>query len=243
MLIISNARMVAALTGAGVSKESGIPTFRDKDGLWSQYDMERYATLEGLLSNPRAVWEWYRDRYEEVKKAKPNSGHIALAELEGILVEKNQDFAVITQNIDGLHQRAGSQNVIEIHGSLYRARCMECGKVYDMDAVVKGKLPPYCECGGLIRPDVVMFGEPLPQDALERAIYYAQNSDVFLVIGTSAIVYPAASLPHIAKDSGAILIEINPDTTPVTSIADHVIRGTFGKVMPELTQAVKSIVR
>ncbi len=235
---ILNARVIAALTGAGVSKESGIPTFRDSDGLWSQYNLEQYATVEAIFTRPKEVWEWYRDRYNEVKAAEPNPGHRALAKLELFLRGNGKDFAVITQNIDGLHQRAGSENVIEIHGSLYRARCSACGKIYDMEEVVNGPLPPYCDCGGLIRPDVVMFGEPLPEKALDAAVRYAQQADVFMVIGTSAVVYPAASLPYIARDAGALLIEINLSDTPITSIADYVLRGKFGEVMPELTNAV-----
>ncbi len=237
--IILSARTVAALTGAGVSKESGIPTFRDKDGLWSQYDMEKYASIDGLLNDPLSVWKWYRDRYIEARKAQPNIGHKALAELEKILTDKGKDFAVITQNIDGLHRKAGSENVIEIHGSLYRARCMECGKKYSMDEVIDGPLPPYCECGGLIRPDVVFFGEPLPEKEMAQALSYAEKSDVFMVLGTSAVVYPAAMLPYIARDAGAVIIEVNIENTPVSEFANYVLRGKFGDVMVSLLEAVK----
>ncbi len=237
---IISARVIAVLTGAGASKESGIPTFRDKDGLWSQYDMERFASLDGLLADPRSVWKWYRDRYLEAKKAQPNAGHRALAEIEALLRNRGKDFAVITQNIDGLHQKAGSENVIEIHGSLYRAKCMECGKTYAMDDVINGQLPPYCECGGLIRPDVVFFGEPLPEREMEQAIYYAQNADVFITAGTSAVVYPAASLPYIAKDAGSVLVEVNVEDTPLTPLCDFVLRGRFGEVLPRLYNEIKN---
>ncbi len=237
---IKPSKVIVVLTGAGASKESGIPTFRDKDGLWSQYDMERFASLDGLLADPRRVWEWYRDRYLEAKRAQPNPGHKALAEIEALLRNRGKDFAIITQNIDGLHQKAGSENVIEIHGSLYRAKCMECGKTYAMDDVINGSLPPYCECGGLIRPDVVFFGEPLPEREMEMAIYYAQNADVFITAGTSAVVYPAASLPYIAKDAGAVLVEVNVEDTPLTPLCDFVLRGRFGEVLPRLYDEIKN---
>jgi NAD-dependent deacetylase len=238
--VILSAKTVAALTGAGVSKESGIPTFRDRDGLWSQYDMEKYASIQGLLDDPVEVWKWYRDRYMEAKKAQPNRGHIALAELEKILTSKGKDFAVITQNIDGLHRKAGSENVIEIHGSLYRARCMECGRKYPMDELVDGPLPPYCECGGLIRPDVVFFGEPLPDKEMAQALNYAEKSDVFMVLGTSAVVYPAAMLPYIARDAGAVIVEVNIEDTSVTEFANYVLRGEFEQVMPSILKNIKN---
>ena len=244
-IVISNTIIAkgygAALTGAGISKESGIPTFRDKDGLWSKFKPEEFATPEALFKHPKKVWEWYKGRYFDVLKAKPNKGHLALAELGSLL----KLFFVITQNIDRLHQRAGSRNVIELHGNLFQAKCVDCGTIYPMDEAVKqDKMPPKCKrCGGMLRPNVVLFGEPLPEDALDTAIEMASRSYFFLVVGTSASVYPAASLPLIAKRNASVIIEVNPEPTPVTKIADISIRGKAGEILPKLVHEVKKLLR
>ncbi len=213
---------VAVLTGAGISAESGVPTFRGQGGLWKSYRPEELATPQAFRRNPALVWEWYLWRRSIIAKAEPNAGHIALVELERKYAE---NFLLITQNVDGLHQRAGSKRLVELHGNIWRVKCLSCGVVYYDYSVSYTQLPPACkECGGLIRPDVVWFGEALPEDALELAIEWARSCDVFVVIGTSAVVYPAGELPYLAKEHGAKVIEINPESTPVSPIADVIIR-------------------
>lgn len=226
---------VVVLTGAGISAESGIPTFRGKDGLWKKHDPMKLATPEAFGKNPKLVWEWYDWRRQLIAKAKPNEAHLLLADLE----RKLGDLWVVTQNVDGLHQRAGSKKVIELHGNIWKVRCTSCGaEDYDYRAPLP-EIPPKCKsCGGLLRPGVVWFGEPLPMDALQSAYTLAQEADIFMVIGTSAQVYPAAELPFIAKNNGAKLIEINPEETPVTPYADISLRKTASEglkeVIPEL---------
>lgn len=217
------ARMkVAVLTGAGISAESGVPTFRGKDGLWKNFRPEELATPQAFTKNPVLVWEWYLWRRSIIAKAQPNPGHMALVELEERL---GDDFLLITQNVDGLHQKAGSRRLVELHGNIWRVRCLSCGTVYYDESTHYDELPPRCrECGGVLRPDVVWFGESLPQDALQTAYRWASSCHVFVSIGTSALVYPAGELPFIAKEHGAKVIEINPEETPVSSIADVIIR-------------------
>ncbi len=213
---------VVVLTGAGISAESGIPTFRGPDGLWRSYKPEELATPEAFRRDPSLVWEWYLWRRSIIAKAEPNEGHKGLVLLE----ERYKDsFLLLTQNVDGLHQRAGSKRVVELHGNIWRVRCLNCGaRYYDYNTFYE-KLPPSCkECGGLIRPDVVWFGESLPEDALEKAFEGASSCQVFVVIGTSGVVYPAGGLPFLAKRKGAKVIEINTEETPISSIADLVIR-------------------
>ena len=212
---------IRVLTGAGISAESGIPTFRGKDGLWNKYDPMELATPEAFKRDPKLVWEWYDWRRQLIAKAQPNEGHKVLVEME-----KNfPDFWLITQNVDGLHQRAGSKKVIELHGNIWKVRCVSCGKEdYDYRAPLP-EIPPECDsCGGLLRPGVVWFGESLPMDALQRAYELSEDAEVFIVVGTSAQVYPAAELPFVAKRGGAKLIEVNPEETPVTPHADVSIR-------------------
>ncbi len=233
--VVATARHCIVFTGAGISAESGIPTFRGAGGLWERHRPEELATPEAFARDPELVWRWYRWRQEVVYRAEPNPGHRAIAELETIGVVK----AVITQNVDGLHQRAGSRNVVELHGSLWRARCMKCGAVYRLDKPVE-EIPPRCpRCGGLLRPDVVWFGEPLPQDAWERAVELASRSDAVLVVGTSGVVYPAAYIPRIAKDHGAVVVEVNVEESAITPIADFFLRGKAGEVLPRLVEEVK----
>jgi len=226
---LKNARHITALTGAGVSAESGVPTFREaQTGLWSRYDPADLATPEAFQRNPGLVWDWYTWRRELVSQAAPNPAHHALVRL-GRRVPR---LDLITQNVDGLHQRAGSAAVIELHGNLSRIRRMDGVEVHHWDARQK---PPRCpETGQLLRPDVVWFGEMLPARALEAALDSARHCDLFLSIGTSTLVYPAAELPFIALRRRVPVIEINPDRTPLSTQADYTLQGLAGTVLPAL---------
>jgi NAD-dependent deacetylase len=233
--LLRAAKKVSALTGAGVSKESGIPTFREaQTGLWAKYDPEKLATPEGFLNDPPLVWTWYDYRRDLVSQAKPNSGHIALVDLQDIL-----PVTVITQNVDGLHARAGSKDIIELHGSILKFFCFD--KRHTADNVPSGlaEPPPCTICGAMLRPAVVWFGEALPPGAMEQASECMQSSDVVLVIGTSGLVHPAAGLPYLARRAGAKVIEINPDTTPITDIADIFLAGPSGTVLPALVAGLR----
>jgi NAD-dependent deacetylase len=220
---------VCVLTGAGVSAESGVPTFRDaQDGLWAKYRAEDLATPDAFLRDPALIWRWYRWRRELVANAEPNPGHRALARL-GALVPR---LTLVTQNVDNLHQRAGSQDVIEFHGNIFADRCFNDGslQVVDDDSAV-----PLCpDCGGHLRPGVVWFGEAIPDVALDRSFAAAADCDVFLSIGTSAQVYPAAGLADIAGQNGATVIEINPQ--PAMMSASFVLAGKSGEILPELVE-------
>ncbi len=229
---------VVAFTGAGVSAESGIPTFRGRGGLWERFKPEELATPEAFARDPARVWAWYKWRLSLVLSAKPNPAHLALAELErmGLLT------AVITQNVDGLHQAAGSKRVVELHGSLRRARCTRCGFKVRLSRVPEEELPRCPACRGLLRPDVVWFGESLPADAWLEAVELASSCKCMLVIGTSCAVYPAASLPLIAKRGGAALVEVNLEATPLTAIADVSLRGRAGELLPLLVDEVKRLI-
>jgi NAD-dependent deacetylase len=226
---------LAALTGAGVSQESGLRTFRDaQTGLWARYNPADLASPEAFARDPKLVWDWYAWRREALKSARPNAGHYALADME----TRVPDFTLITQNVDGLHRMAGSQNVLELHGNLQRVRCSECNtfaETWDGDA---DSVPRCAVCGGMLRPDVVWFGETLPRSALEAAVEAARACDVFLSIGTSGVVQPAASLAYAAKNRGALLVEINLEPTPLTAKADFFLRGKSGEVLPGLVDAV-----
>ncbi len=234
--ILRKMRRGAALIGAGTSSESGVPTFRGKDGLWNKYRPEDLATPEAFMKNPDLVWEWYKWRIDLVKKTQPNPGHYTLKEFENIFDE----FYTITQNVDNLHQKAGSKNVIELHGNLLRAKCTKCGRIYKEFEFEKGKLPKCPECGGLLRPDVVWFGEMLPMDALRRSFEIARKSEFFFVVGTSAVVYPAARLPFEAKENGALIIEVNIERTPVTAIADFSFMAPAGEILPKILEEIKN---
>jgi len=232
--LIAKSRHCVVFTGAGMSAESGVPTFRGSGGLWERYRPEELATPEAFARDPVLVWKWYKWRQEIVYNARPNPGHYAVAKLEEAGVVK----AVVTQNVDGLHQRAGSKRVIELHGSLWRARCTKCGAVYRLEKPVE-EVPPRCpRCGSLLRPDVVWFGEPLPQEAWEEAVRLMAASDVVIVVGTSGVVYPAAYLPKLAKESGAAVVEINVEESAITPIADVFIGGKAGEVLPRLAEEV-----
>ena len=230
------ARHVVVLTGAGVSAESGVPTFRDaQTGLWADFKPEELATPNAFRRNPRRVWEWYAWRRELVAKIEPNPAHRALAAMEQFFPR----FTLVTQNVDGLHQLAGSRQVIELHGNITRTKCFE------EDVVVTewpdtGDVPPRCpRCGGLLRPDVVWFEESLPEEATAEAFAASKSCDVFLCIGTSSEVYPAAWLPLEALGAGAVVVEINPNTTLLTAKADFVLGGAAGVVLPQLLSELK----
>jgi NAD-dependent deacetylase len=220
---LEEARKVAVLTGAGISKPSGIPTFRDAEGLWKEFNPLEYATPEAYAKDPEKVWAWYAWRIAKVREARPNPAHQALAELERRLLERGGEFLLVTQNVDGLHARAGSRNLVELHGNILRARCEACGHRFPLPEAFTP--PPSCpRCGHRARPDVVWFGEFLPEGAWERAVRAFSEADVALVIGTSAEVEPAASLGRIAYASGAYLVEVNPEPTPLTSLAHLSLR-------------------
>ena len=231
---LRTARHVVVLTGAGVSAESGVPTFRDaQTGLWAQYRPEDLATPEAFQRDPKLVWEWYAWRRAIVEGVQPNPGHFALVELERHVSR----LTLITQNVDGLHQRAGSRAVIELHGNLRRTKCSRENRVIDEWAAT-GEVPPRCpHCGGWLRPDVVWFGEALPSAALQIAIEASRACDLFFSIGTSALVEPAASLARLALTQDAAMVEINPAVTPLTSAAMYVLPGPSGQVLPELIHA------
>jgi NAD-dependent deacetylase len=224
------ARSVAVLTGAGVSAESGVPTFRDADGLWNQYRVQDLATPSAFARDPKLVWDWYNWRRSVLAEVKPNPGHYALAELE----KRIPAFTLITQNVDGLHELARSQNVLRLHGSVWLVRCLACGNEAIDKRIPIPEIPPHCDCGGLLRPAVVWFGEPLPPKIWKAAEAAARSADLFLVIGTSAVVYPAASLAQLAKSSGARVVEINVAETPLTSEIDQFLQGPSGELLPQL---------
>ena len=232
---LRHAQSVAVLTGAGVSAESGVPTFRDaQTGLWAQFNPQELATREAFARNPKLVWEWYAYRRELISDAVPNAGHYALAELE----TRVSQFTLITQNIDDLHARAGSQNIIELHGNIYRYKCFK-ENVRAEKWIDDGQIPPRCpRCGAYLRPDVVWFGESLPPLALDEAFRAARECDVFFSIGTSGVVEPAASLPFLALRRGAIVVEVNPDETPLSESATFVLRAPSGVAMPRLVARV-----
>jgi len=233
---IGEARAIVAFTGAGVSAESGVPTFRGTDGIWSRLKPEELASMNAFMKNPSLVWEWYAHRKKIMSGIVPNPGHHALVRMESLA----PSFAVITQNIDNLHRRAGSRTVYELHGNIERNYCMKCGTPYGSDFEAAASGIPLCPaCGGLVRPDVVWFGEMLPEDEWNASVRAAEGADLFMSVGTSAIVYPAASLPLIAKRSGAHLLEINPEPTPLTPQADEFLQGPSGVLLPLLADAME----
>lgn len=232
---LTAAERVVVLTGAGVSQESGLRTFRDaQTGLWAQYKPEDLASPEAFARDPKLVWDWYTWRREAIKGVRPNPGHYALVEME----KRIPEFTLITQNVDGLHRFAGSKNVLELHGNIQRVRCSQCGAFAeiwgdDSEAV------PGCEiCGGLLRPDVVWFGEELPRAELETAVQASRACQIFFSIGTSGMVQPAASLAYAARNNGSIVVEVNAEPTPLTSKVDFAFHGKSGEILPELIRAV-----
>jgi NAD-dependent deacetylase len=228
-------RHVVVLTGAGVSQESGLRTFRDaQTGLWAQYKPEELASPEAFRRDPKLIWDWYAWRREAVKGVRPNAGHYALVEIEKHVPQ----FTLITQNVDNLHRMAGSRNVLELHGNIQRVRCADCYTFAETWADDSESVP-HCEvCGGLLRPDVVWFGEALPRDQLESAVEAARACDIFFSIGTSGVVQPAASLAFAAHNRGAAVAEVNAEPTPLTPKANYFLQGKSGEILPDLVRAV-----
>jgi NAD-dependent deacetylase len=235
---LAPARRAAALTGAGISIDSGIPPFRGQGGLWERFDPMEIAHIDSFIRNPAMVWKvLVKDLKDIIDRARPNDGHKGLARLEQLGILRS----VITQNIDGLHQMAGNSDVIEFHGTFAWQRCMQCDRRVETSKVDASRLPPRCACSGILRPDAVFFGEMIPTVALWRSQEIASQCDVMLVVGTSAVVQPAASMPVIAKESGAIVIEINPEPTALTgSISDYLIRGKAGDVMNRIISGLEA---
>lgn len=223
------------LTGAGASADSGVPTFREaQTGLWARYDPQQLATPGAFVANPQLVWDWYCWRRELIATAEPNAGHVALA----AIAKLKPELRLVTQNVDGLHQRAGSADVIEFHGNIERNRCFDCERpAADVPASASGP-PPCPHCGGLLRPDVVWFGEAIPSAALEAAFAAAAKAEVYLSVGTSAVVYPAAGLAEVAAAAGATVVEINPTPTPLSASADHVLEGTAAAWLPAIASTL-----
>jgi NAD-dependent deacetylase len=235
--LVKNASKVIALTGAGISVDSGIPDFRSEGGLWERYDSHEYATYESLLKNPEKFWTMGQEIAEVLLKAKPNEAHLQLAELE----KQGKLQAVITQNIDNLHQVAGSTRVVELRGNYLRAYCMDCGTEYIGDEihrrVAAGEIPPKCDkCEGVLKSEAVLFGEPMPEGPMSEAIQLCKETDLMLVIGSSLTIYPAAFLPQLAKNSGAMIILVNLEGSNRTGVADIVLRGRAREIVPKITR-------
>ncbi len=227
---LKQARSVAVLTGAGVSAESGVPTFRGDGGLWKQHRAENLATPQAFARDPKLVWEWYDWRRSVLAEARPNPGHYALVDLE----KRAPAFTLITQNVDGLHELAGSRNVLRLHGSIWTLRCLDCRREREDRSVHLPEIPPRCECGGMLRPGVVWFGEALPPGVWQQAEAASRSADLFLVIGTSAVVYPAAGLASIAKSAGARVVEVNVAETALSNEIDAFLQGPSGELLPRL---------
>jgi len=232
---LRRARRLVVLTGAGVSSESGVPTFRGKNGLWESYRAEELATGQAFEADPALVWRWYDYRRRLIADVEPNPAHHAIARLESAI----EGFSLITQNVDGLHHQAGNSAPVELHGNIWRARCTREGLVKELRENPLREIPPHCpKCGALLRPDVVWYGEPLPSHAYEQADAAARSCDAMLVVGTSAMVRPAASLPLIAKHNGAFVVEVNIALTPISVLIDASLTGRAGEILPELVDRV-----
>ncbi len=230
---IKDIQKIVFVTGAGISQESGIPTFRGKDGLWRNYNVMELATIDAFYKNPKLVWEWYNERRRNIFSARPNLGHKAITELE-----KYAEVVILTQNIDGLHQKAGNTKVLELHGSIVKIKCSVCDFKDEMITEFS-EIPPLCKCGNILRPDVVWFGESLPQDVWQKAIIFSSQCDLMIIAGTSLVVSPANTLPIYAKQNNAILIEINPKKTEMSSEMDLVIRNTSARTLPKFVSMFK----
>ncbi|MEM0359271.1 MAG: NAD-dependent deacylase [Candidatus Hadarchaeales archaeon] len=247
--LLLSSRYAIALTGAGMSTESGIPDFRGPSGIWTKYPEEEaraYLLYPKFLSDPKAYWEEVLSRpspFGDLDSYSPNPGHLALAELEEIGILK----CVITQNIDDLHRKAGNKRVLEYHGNAFKLRCPRCGtrysrKEFDLKGMrERGELPPRCRCGGPLKSDVVYFGEPIPEDVMEESLEEVRKCDLALVCGTSAVVYPFAHLPRLAKEKGALLVEVNLEPTPLTPLSDLSLRGKVGEILPALVKRIKEL--
>jgi NAD-dependent deacetylase len=234
--VLGRAESVCAMSGAGVSAESGVPTFRGKEGLWKKFKPEELANFDSFIRNPELVWEWYSYRRKLISEVNPNPGHIALARMQELV----PDFTLVTQNVDNLHARAGSRNVIELHGNIMRSYCLKCGLFAGEFGQETAAGIPHCEhCGGMLRPDVVWFGELLPQGSFQKAVEAAQRCDLFLCVGTSGIVHPAASIPRIARETGACVVEINPEYTDLSPGMTETLLGPSGAILPALFSIMK----
>jgi len=231
---LKDSRKIVFVTGAGISQESGIPTFRGKDGYWRRYDPMKLASIDAFYDDPKLVWEWYEDRRKNILSVKPNEGHFAISQMEEF-----KDVVILTQNIDGLHQRSGSTNVLELHGSIIRIKCTVCDFTDNITENFE-LLPPKCKCGSMLRPDVVWFGEPLPQNIWQSAIKEASVCDVMVIVGTSLVVSPANTLPVYAKQNGAILIEVNPEKTVMSNDMTLSIQATSVGVLPKMLSIFKN---
>ena len=235
--VIHRSNKVVAFTGAGISVESGIPDFRGAGGLWEKYNPSEYATIEAFHANPQKVWMMLKEMGSLLESSRPNPAHLALAELE----KMGHVRSVITQNIDNLHQDAGNKRVIEFHGSHRKLVCLSCGRLYGREEVDLEVLPPRCRCTGALKPNVVFFGEPIPWGALLQAQQEAKDCEVMLVIGTSAVVFPACDLPAMAKQNGATIIEVNLEETPLTgNISDWILIGSASSVLQSVLEQVRS---
>lgn len=233
---LNSAKKIVFFTGAGISAESGISTFRGKDGIWNKMKPEELANFQAFMRNPNLVWEWYQHRRDIINKVDPNAGHIAIVDLE-----KYFEVSIITQNIDNLHRRAGSKTIYELHGNIERNFCVDCNTFYNSgDLEVTGIAPKCIKCGGLVRPDVVWFGETLPQDQFSSGEKAAECSDICFVVGTSAIVYPAAYIPISAKQAGSYIVEINLEPTEMSQYADYSLFGRSGEILPMILEVVKN---
>jgi NAD-dependent deacetylase len=232
---LKKAENVLFFTGAGISAESGIPTFRGVGGIWNKLKPEELANFNAFLKNPDMVWEWYQYRRKIISESKPNAGHIAIAEMEKYFNE----VVVVTQNIDNLHRRAGSTKIYELHGNIERNYCINCKTFYNSPDFELGDKAPRCKCGGLIRPDVVWFGEFLPEDQFSSSETAAEKCDICFVVGTSAVVYPAAQIPFLAHRHGAYLVDINLEWTELAHIADYSIQGQAGDILLQVLEKVK----
>jgi NAD-dependent deacetylase len=231
---VKSAGSVVFFTGAGISAESGIPIFRGKDGIWNKLKPEELANFNAFLNNPEMVWEWYEHRKHIIKKSKPNPAHLTIAKMQDYL----SNVIVVTQNIDNLHKRAGSKIVYELHGNIERNFCITCNTMYNGEIEFIDGIPK-CKCGGLIRPDIVWFGEFLPQDQFSASVNATEKCDVFFIVGTSAVVYPAASLIYTAKDNKAYLIEVNIERTEISNIVSESYFGQAGEILPQIFEKIK----
>ncbi len=233
--IISNSKLTIALTGAGVSTESGIPDFRSAGGLWAKFDPAEYATIDAFKKNPEKVWNMVRELEDVVSGAKPNKAHYGMGELEKLDLLHH----IITQNVDNLHQEGGSENVIEYHGNAASLSCLWCGNLYKTDDKIK-EHPPKCQCGKVLKPDVIFFGEAIPAKAMNKSFELAGAAEALMVVGTSALVSPANSIPYMAKKNGATIIEINKETTQLThSLTDIFLQGSAGEIISKLVDEIK----
>jgi NAD-dependent deacetylase len=234
---LKNASAVTVVSGAGISAESGVPTFRGKDGIWENNKVEELATPQALQNNPDLFWKFYSWRKKLINEVKPNLGHYSLVDFERIY----EDFLLVTQNVDNLHREAGNQKIVELHGNIYDTKCSVCDKNHTEPLTEVNKIPDCEFCGGSLRPDVVLFGENLDENKLRQAQEASAGCEIFFSVGTSSIVEPAASLPYLAKANGSYVVEVNPEETPLSEHADECLRGPTGKLLPALVIIIEKL--